>query len=151
MNTRSVAPLGLAALLFRGMGVFTARHLELSAGLTHFLSAESEVRLASLSAQIADSALTRTMILSLGAPAVETATAAAQEWAQVLESHPETASVRSGPSDAFASAVFEIYFPRRLLFLSSRPEAELGERFSDAGLRAAARALRDEALSTLAD
>jgi predicted exporter len=144
VKTRSVAPLGLAALLFLVMGAFTARHLELSAGLTHFLSAESEVRLASLSAQIADSTLTRTMILSVGAPAVETAAAAAQEWERVLESHPETASVRSGPSDAFASAVFQLYFPRRLLFLSSRPEAELGERFSDAGLRAAARALRDE-------
>jgi predicted exporter len=126
------------------MGVFTARHLELSAGLTHFLAAESELQLASLSARIADSALTRTMILSLGAPAVETAVAAADDWASVLESHPETASVRSGPSSTFASDVFEIYFPRRLLFLSSRPEVELRERFSDAGLRAAARTLRDE-------
>jgi predicted exporter len=136
--------LGVPALLFLAMGVFTARHLELSAGLSHFLAEESEVQLASLSAQIADSALTRTMILSLGAPAVETAVAAAEDWASVLEAHPETASVRSGPSPTFASDLFEIYFPRRLLFLSSQPEVELRERFSDAGLRASARALHQE-------
>lgn len=126
------------------MGWHSARELELSTGMTQFLSVAGGHELAAVSAKLAESAATRTMILSIGAPDLGVAIDAAREWTSVLEANPEVARVRSGPDDAFARTVFELYFPRRFLFLSPRPESELPERFSSAGLRLAARHLRDE-------
>jgi predicted exporter len=142
MTTRSLRVLVPGAALFVALGLFVASRLELATGVTHFLSGARDVELAAVSAQIADSALTRTMILSIEASDIATAIAAAREWEPELAGHPEVAALRSEPGEAFGRKVFEIYFPRRYLLLASEPEAELPERFSEAGLRAAARDLR---------
>jgi predicted exporter len=142
MKARSALVLGLGFALFFAMGLFIARRLELSAGVTHLLSSARDVEFASVSAQIAESALTRTMILSIRGPDIATAIAAARDWAGLLETHPEVAAIRSGPGEALDREVFELYFPRRHLFLSTAPEEELPERLSDAGLQAGARDLR---------
>lgn len=144
MNRRSVAALGLGAAFLAGMGLYVATRIQVSTGLSHFLSAAPDLELASVSTRIADSMLTRTMILSLEGPSVSTAIDAAGQWAKLLEKHPEVAALRSGPGQDLVPAIFELYFPRRHLFLSDEPEVDLAERLSDRGLRSAARALKEE-------
>jgi predicted exporter len=138
---------GLAVILFLAMGVYIARNLELSTGIAHLLSESSEQELALVSSNLVDSSLTRSMVLAVSGPDLDTAMAAARQWAVVLDGHPEVASLRMGPDASFGESVFELYFPRRLLFLSSRPERELPERLSDAGLERAARRLLAELAS----
>jgi len=135
---------GVCALLFAAMAALVWVRLEPATGLTYFLSTDSRLELAAISSRLADAALTRTMILSVEAPDAQQAVAAARAWSQVLAAHPEVESLRAGPGEDLAAAVFELYFPRRHLFLSSRPEVELPERLSDAGLRREARALQSE-------
>ena len=142
MTARAIRVLAPGAVLFVALGLFVASRLELATGVTHFLSGARDVELASVSAQIADSVLTRTMILSIEAPDIATAVAAARDWAPALAGHPEVAALRSEPGEEFGREVFELYFPRRHLLLASEPEAELPERLSDAGLRAVASDLR---------
>jgi predicted exporter len=138
------AGLALAAAFLLGLGAFVALRLEVSLGVTHFLATESERELSTVARRIAESALTRTMVLAVGAPDLATSIRAAREWATALAAHPEVDVVRSRPDPRLASQVFALYFPRRLLFLSARPEIELRERLTDPGLRAAARDLRAE-------
>ena len=58
--------LGIAALLTVGMIVFCALRLRVNNDVIHFLPAGTDHRLADLSRQLADSSLTRTMILDVG-------------------------------------------------------------------------------------
>jgi predicted exporter len=134
--------LGLAAVALTAMGTYGARHLQLSTGMEQFLAAAGDHDLASVSIRLADSPATRTMILSLRGPDLPTAIAAAREWAEILAVNREVARVRTGPDPELARAVHALYFPRRLLFLSTQPESELPQRLSSAGLRVAARDLR---------
>jgi predicted exporter len=138
--------LALTALVAAALGAFTLRNLAVTTGITGFLSAPDEVALAGLSARIADSPLVRTMILSIAAPDPRAARRAAREWATDLAAHPEVASLRVGPGEDLAPAVYALYFPRRHLFLSARPESEIPARLSDAGLRALAAELRSRLL-----
>jgi predicted exporter len=135
----------LAALaLFVGMGAFVAHELRISTGVAPLLSDATEQELATISAGLIDSPLTRTMALSLSAPDLATAITAMERWAGQLERHPEVESIRLGPGESFGSAAFALYFPRRLLFASSRPERELPDRLSDEGLARVAARLRLE-------
>lgn len=140
---RGRAPkLALAGALFVGLGVFVALRLEVSTGIAHFLTTATDRELSAVARQMAESVQTRTMVLAVGGPDLEKSIRAAQEWAGLLASHFEVEAVRAGPDRDIAAEVFALYFPRRFLFLSSRPETELRERLSEAGLQAAARALR---------
>jgi hypothetical protein len=60
--------LALAAIVAAAMAVFCAARLRVTTDITHFLPAGADHRLAGLSRQLADSSLTRTLILSFGAP-----------------------------------------------------------------------------------
>jgi len=143
MRRSAAAALGLGAIAFGALGIYVARHLEVTTRVTQFLSESDDLELASVSKQIAESAITRTLILSIEAPDVDTAVEAATAWEPVLSANPEVARVRSGPGDDFAEAVHALYFPRRHYFMSDRPEAELASRLSESGLRQAARDLRN--------
>lgn len=125
------------------LALYVVRHLQMSSALTQFLAGADDAALASIAQRIADSAQARTMILGVRAPDPPRAVEAARAWAIELARHPEVAAVRSGPDAASIRAAEELYFPRRLGFLSSQPERELPARLSDAGLRAAAERLRD--------
>jgi predicted exporter len=142
VNSRPPIVLTLAVVSLLAMGGYGARHLELASGMEQFLAVAGEHELAAVSTRMADSPVTRTMILSLRGPDLASAIAAAREWAAVLASHPEVSRLRSGPDPALAQAIHELYFPRRLLFLSARPEAEVPQRLSSSALQAAARDLR---------
>ena len=134
--------IGVMFGLFVAMGLFTARRLEFSSGMADLIPESTEQELALVSASLVDSPLTRTMVLSLSAADLSTAVAAAQRWGVTLVAHPEVATLRTGPDESLADALFELYFPRRLRFLSDRPEDELPKRLSSQGLLEAARELR---------
>src|SRR5215468_3430905 len=132
----------LLAALAAGMAAYCAIHLRVGNDLTHFLPLRSRSELAALSGRLADSPLTRTVVVSIGADELAVATAAARELADSLRSRPEVAWIRSEIDPADFESVRELYFPRRLGFLSDEPERDLPERLSDAGLRTRAREVR---------
>lgn len=136
---RLAAWAGLCALLL----VYTARHLSFSTDITHFMPDGSASELAHLSRELAQSDLTRTMALTIGAEDPARALAAAREMADALRGHPELAWLRSGADKELQQRVYELYFPRRVYFLSDAPERELPQRLSDAGLRAQAARMRE--------
>ncbi len=139
MSRPKAAALLVAAL---GMAVYSGLRLEVGTDLTNFMPDGGRSELATLSARLTDSPLTRTMALTFGAPELETALAAAREMAGALDAHPGIAWVRVGAGDDDMEPLYRLYFPRRHLFLSEQPEAEIPERVSDRALRERARALR---------
>ena len=134
--------LGLAVAVAAAMAVFCALRLRVTTDITHFMPAGSDHRLAALSRQLADSSLTRTLILDVGAPDGASARAAAVALAARLAVHPEVAFVERGPTPALATSVYDLYGPRLPYFASDRPEAELPVALDDAHLAAAARSLK---------
>jgi predicted exporter len=139
----------LAAVLAAGMAAFIALRLQVSTDITHFLPAGADHRLANLSRQLADSTLTRTLILSVGAPEPEQAKAAARAIAERLAAHPEVAFVQRGPTPELAKSVYDLYAPRLAYFVSDRPEAEVPAALDDAHLAESARALKRQLASPL--
>jgi predicted exporter len=125
VSRSSIVPLGLASVLFLALGIFVARNLSVSTGIAHLLPESRDQELARVSSGLVDSPVTRTMVLAIRGPDLDTAMRAARRWAPGLEAHSEVASLRTGPGTATAESVFELYFPRRFLFLSTRPELEL--------------------------
>ena len=109
MTARRISTLTLGAVLFAAMAAYTWARLEPTTGVTHFLAADSELELAAISKQLADSVLTRTMILSVGAPDDEQAKEAAREWSAVLSGHSEIESLRRGPGENLGEVVFELH------------------------------------------
>jgi len=130
------------ALIAAIMGVYCALHLRVGSDITRFLPMGSDSDLAALSSRLADSPLTRTLVISLEADELSTAIAAARELSDALRPHPEVAWIRSGLDETDIEQVFELYFPHRLGFLSDDPERELPDRLTESALRERARALR---------
>jgi len=129
----------MCVLLF----VYTARHLTFSSDITNFMPDGSASDLAHLSRELAQSDLTRTMALTIGADDPSRAIAVAKEMADALRGNPEVAWLRSGADAELQERVYALYFPRRVYFLSDSPERELPGRLSDAGLRAQAERMRE--------
>ncbi len=134
----------VAAALALAMAALCALRLKVTTDITHFLPAGDDRGLGELSRQLADSALTRNLILSIGAPDTARARAAATEMATRLAHHPEVAWVQRGPTDALAGAVYQLYAPRLTSFISDRPETEIPPMLDDAGLARAAQALKGQ-------
>ncbi|HVR62830.1 MAG TPA: MMPL family transporter [Polyangia bacterium] len=138
------AQLGLAAALMAAAAIYCALRLKVTTDITHFLPAGSDHRLAELSRRLADSTLTRTLIVSVGGPSVDAVADAAREMAEGLRDHAEVAFVQRGPTDKLAESVYALYAPRTAYFVSDRPEEEIPAALSDAGLARAARALKNQ-------
>jgi len=131
--------LGAAAL---AMLAYCAANLRFGTDITNFLPDGSSSDLAALSGRLTDSTLTRTVVVSIGAPELPTAVAAAKELATFLREHEEVAWVRSAFDETDLESLFAVYFPHRLGFLSDDPEAELPPRLTDAALGARAREIK---------
>ena len=129
------------------MLVYSALHLRVGTDITNFLPLGGRSELAALSSRLADSPLTRTVVLSIGANDPAIAIAAARELAERLREHPEVAWVRSEVGTADLEEAYRLYFPHRLALLSAQPEQELPNRLTDEALRARARALRERLAS----
>ena len=142
------------------MGLFVALRLELDTAITHFLAGGEDTRLLELSRDLADSELTRTVILVVASTATpaesepesevdasdagrKRAIAAAAQLAEALAAHEEVAWVRSGWRDSGSEAVHELYFPRRVYFTAATA-AGRDAALSEAGLRAAAERLESQ-------
>lgn len=149
------------------LAAYCARGVEFSTDITNFLPDGEGAGAARLSRELSHSDLARTMVLSVGtegdadagtdgntdggADGGQRATEAAKALAAMLRTRPEVAWVREGTDESFLAHVHDLYFPRRLGFLSDAPEAELPALLSDAGLARQARAVRESlALPTAA-
>lgn len=144
MTRTTLAMVASAALT---MVVYCVTHLEPGTDITNFLPDRGSADLAALSTQLADSELTRTMVLSVEGPTTAAAVAAAKALAGPLGEHPEVAWVRSGVDPDLVERVYDIYFPRRHYFLSVDPEHELPQRLTAAALARRAAEARQELAS----
>ena len=104
------------------MIVYCALNLRLGTNLQHFMPDGDQSKLAEISSRLVDSAFTRTMVLSVGSSTLENSLAAVRELAEIMRDDPGVAWVRIGVDPNQLEDLFELYFPRRLLFLSDDPE-----------------------------
>lgn len=146
--------LSLAVLVACALAAIVVGRWRVNTSIVAFLPAGDDRELYEISKSLADSSLTRRMVLSLGAPRApgapvdeqdrrgELAGVAARLADELLRS-PRVHSVRRGVDEADQQALFETYFPRRYHFWSLAPERELPVALSDEGLARAAGALRE--------
>jgi predicted exporter len=147
---RTRLQLGVAAVLTIGMIVFCALRLRVNNDITHFLPAGTDHRLADLSHQLADSTLTRTLIVDVGGADPQAIKTAAAAMATRLSAHPEVAWLERGPTPALAESVYKLYARRLPYFVSDHPETEVPAATTDAALERAARALKQQMASPMA-
>src|SRR5262245_2876506 len=136
--------LGIAALLAVGMIVFCALRLRVNNDITHFLPAGTDHRLAELSRRLADSTLTRTLILDVGGADAQAVRDNAAALAAGLAAHGEVAWIERGPTPALAESVYKLYAPRLAYFVSDRPETEVRAALAGPALERAAQALKQQ-------
>ncbi len=126
------------AILMIAMAAICAFRLRIGTDITNFMPDGKRARLATLSRKLANSELTRTMTISVGAPDIDTAVAAATSLAEKLRVHPEVEWLRTAMrEDAFDEAL-QLYLPRTFYHASDEPERELPKMLTDVALRAAA-------------
>lgn len=134
-------------LVLAGLAAFTAARFSVTTDITAFLPPGGDQQRLALSRQIADSELSRTMVLTL--KAADTATAA--RGSKLLETalREDTALadalsfVEGGPPRGTERAIYDLYHPRRLGFVASNPE-QVQAALTDDHLRAAAQALKKQ-------
>lgn len=139
-----LAAVALAVLL---LAVYVVARFEVTTDVSEFLPDAEDRAVAALSREIADSELSRTMILALEAADLESALRASRAFEAALRREPALAEslafLEGGPAEGLERALFELYEPRRLYFLAeSEPAAR--ERTSEVGLHRAAAELRAE-------
>ena len=123
---------------------YCATHLRIGTDITNFMPDGGRARLASLSRRLANSDLTRTMILSVGADTPARSVAAALELEAMIVKHPEVEWTRSEVPEDILEQVRELFFTRRYYFASDDPENEIPLMVSPTGLDARAKALLSE-------
>lgn len=141
-HRRLPIPMIVGFALLALAAVICVLRFEVTTDITHFLPSGTDRRLAHISRAVADSELSRTIVLTIGGPDDATAAEAATAMAATLRKSRNVAWVHNGVSDDVQRAVYDLYFPRRLGFLSDQPELELPRRLSDRGLDEAARELK---------
>jgi predicted exporter len=140
-RARAATLIGMAGVAIGG--AYLADHAQVTTEITHFLPSDDDRDLANLSTELTRSDLNRSLTLTLAGPDRDTVIAASKALGERLSAHPERfATVRNGPPEALDEAFHALYFPRRFLTFSDRPDP-LAARFSDESLRAAARELKD--------
>ena len=130
------------AALCIALFVYSARHITFTTDITNFMPDGRGTELAQISRELIHSDLARTMVLTIGADDPARAVAAAKELADALRTYPEVAWLCAGADSDLQEEVYQLYFPRRLYFVSDAPERELAARLSEDGLRSEAKALR---------
>ncbi|HTO06238.1 MAG TPA: MMPL family transporter [Myxococcota bacterium] len=134
--------LGAWALLCAALALYGVRGLDFSTDILNFMPDGHGAELAQISRELARSDLARTMVLTLSADDPSRAVAAARELAETLRANPEVAWLRAGADPELLRSVYELYFPKRLYFLSQAPEQELPALLSDRGLKVQAERVR---------
>ncbi len=144
---RRPATFVIGALVVAALTGYVVGHFRVTADVSQFLPDPEDRALSSISQQLAQSELSRTMILALEAPDRATALQAGRVFERALRTEPrvagELAFLEAGPQPGLEAALFALYEPRRLSFLAE-DEATARTRLSDAGLRDALHALHEE-------
>jgi len=131
-----------------GLTIAVATRLSFGTNITNLMPEGSAGTLADVSRRLAESELSRTMVLNVGASDTPHALAGARALADALARHPDVAWLRTGVDEEQLQVVYDLYFPRRHYFLSD-DAARIPELTSDAALREQAqRARRELALPT---
>ena len=137
----------LAVALLVSLVAYVVVNFRVTTDIGEFLPDREDGELARLSREIADSELSRTMILAVEGPDTETALRASRAFEAELRADPRVANaiafLEAGPPEGLDRALFDLYEPRRLSFLADDAEAARAQ-LRDDGLRAALRHLRDE-------
>ncbi len=135
--------LSLAALaVIAAAGAWGVLSLEVETDITHFLPPADDPRLTEVTRAVASSDLNRTVTLTIEAPDADVAARAARDLADRLRARRGIAWVRGGTDEDLERAFYELYFPRRLGFVSDDPE-RIGQMLGDDALRERARELRE--------
>ena len=140
--------LGVAATAL--MALFLAQNLEVTTEMTDLLPSVDDRRLASIASGLAQSDLSRTMILTVGGATPAAVHDAARELAAELAKDAEVAAIEAGPSAAIADAFADTYQPHGLQLLSDQPEIELAAELTPGGLQRAAKNLKLQLNSPMA-
>lgn len=111
--------LALTALL---MIAFLATRLEVHPEVTYFLPPGEAASMQAMVRALANSDLTRTMVVTVGARDESRARAVARELAAELASDPAVSWVRAGVDHNQARGLYELYFQQRFHFLSDQPD-----------------------------
>jgi predicted exporter len=135
-------PIFVGGLVLAALGLYVRAKLQVRSDITDFLPEGRDTRTSQLLRQLADSEISRTMILTLEAPDTHRAAQGARALDEALVHDPDVSWVRSGASAGVQTAAYGAYYPRRSYLASDRPAEDLPSRLSDDGLRASARALK---------
>lgn len=130
MTDRAIRATSLLA--FAAVVAFGASQVELTNSIAHFLPKGEGSVLEAVSRRLADSQLSRRMVLSVGGEGDRIA--AARELAAALAEDPEVEWVQGGIDDQFLETIYQLYFQRRAYFASSDPEREIPERVTSEAL-----------------
>ena len=147
MSSAERGRLFAGGVVFLALLSYVALNFRVTTDISRFLPEGADGTLSALSREIAESELSRTMILAIEAEDTPTAIRASREFEKRLRGDSRVASAISflegGPAEGIERALFELYEPRRLFFLA-RTASEVRARLDEEGLRAAARSLREE-------
>ncbi|MCA9636030.1 MAG: hypothetical protein KC420_08375 [Myxococcales bacterium] len=143
-RARRIAAAVVGLVIAGILALVIALRWSVTTDITHFLADQEDAELAAISSQLADSELTRAWIISVGGGDEDEVLAAARELGERLAAHPEVKWIQRGIEGGGGEAFYDLYFPRRLYFVSDRPAIEIPAKISDAGLAEAAQGLLRE-------
>ena len=136
-----------AAAFVLALAAYVVLRFEVTTDVSQFLPDAEDQAMSVLSRELADSELSRSMILALEARDQASALRASRAFEAALRRDARivdaVAFLEGGPTEGLEQALFELYEPRRLFFLAPS-EALARERTSEDGLRVAAVDLRRE-------
>ncbi|MDG2050200.1 MAG: MMPL family transporter, partial [Myxococcota bacterium] len=116
-------------------------NFELSGSITHFIPDHAEAKHVQLTLNLLDSPFSRRMVLSIQGE--DSRDSVAASLIERLRGHPEVAWVESNQLDEdILKTVSEIYFERRMYFISENPERQIPRLFEPLALRKQARSLK---------
>ena len=140
-TTVSRQPLIVAAVLFALAAAVVVARFEVSTDITAFLPDPGDQEVASLSREIIESELSRTMVLTIHAEELADALEAGRALESALLDDAAVASsiafLEGGPPEGIEEAMWTLYHPRRFSF-AARSSAEVQDRVSDEALATAA-------------
>lgn len=133
--------------LLAALGLYVGLRFEVTTDLYAFLPEADDRALGTLSRQIAESELSRTMVLTVTGPSTDEVVRASRALERGLRRDPvvarELAFLEGGPPEGLERSLYELYAPRRLAFLAPSAD-EARAALTDEGLARAATTLTDE-------
>lgn len=147
MKRQGLIPFALSAIVLLFVAAYVAPRLRITSDVNVLLPAGADREELAIWSQVADSELTRSMVILIGASDTETAVRAGRELEQELRAEPRVqsalAALDAGPQPGAERAVYELYHPRRLAFFADSEPAVLAAA-SGEGLSASAVRLKQQ-------